>query len=611
MDHGIPCDCSTRTRDATSGFGRTAPLSSDLVEHRELSLTDGEPQRPIDGETPSARGIARSVRDQGASSVDFALERRSVSAPEISRSVGCHHDESSRSPLTSGRVYSEVVRKSSQFRKLFELARGGMGRIDLVSAREGTFLRLHAVKRLHLPGRDDPEFREMFLDEARIAGLIRHANVVSVLDVDEDEDGPFLVMDYVEGVSLKNVIVRHHKSKEPIPIQLCARISSQIAQGLHAAHELTTPDGKPLELVHRDVSPQNVIVGFDGVVRVTDFGVAKAVGRSTRTDAGVLKGKHGYFSPEQLRFEEPDRRSDLFALGVILYEMLTTRRLYANREGTEGAHRTLNEPPPDVGEIRPDAPPALVELLFDLLAKDPKDRPKTAREVARRLEAIGAESSSSEGLLEITEYMETTFGAERAEMRERVARGLEEVDPVAAQSMRADSARAALTPKDGGHLPTSTIEEPPLSTTVHSPLLPTPADSTEAGPGAMTKGAKTAVPSEHRRTWLVVLALAPVVVASALAISVATSHRAKNTESPPRQQPTPEPLATAEPDASSSTESALPETAPRASASEAPLSSAPTRTVKPREAARQKPSASTESSAKPPPTPFDGLGARE
>ncbi len=187
--------------------------------------------------------------------------------------------------------------------KLFDLAKGGMGTVELALRREGEFRRLHAVKRLHPHLLEDEDLRAMFLDEARIAGLLRHANVVSVLDVGEDAQGPFLVMDYVDGVTLSTIIQHHAPLQQLLPVQLCARIGGEIARGLAAAHELTGHDGKLLDIVHRDVSPQNVLVGFDGQVRLADFGIARALGRSAKlTELGVIKGKIGYQAPEQLRF---------------------------------------------------------------------------------------------------------------------------------------------------------------------------------------------------------------------------------------------------------------------------------------------------------------------
>lgn len=333
---------------------------------------------------------------------------------------------------------------SSSYVLVAPLASGGMAEVSLVMRREGSFSRLYAMKRLHAHLQGDEQVRAMFVDEARYAGLIRHAHVVSVLDVGEDASGPFLVMDYVDGVSLSELLKARGGS--PIPLQLCLRIVAQIAEGLHAAHELKDASGNPLHLVHRDVSPQNVLVGYDGVVRVMDFGIAKALGQSSRTATGVVKGKFGYMAPEQLRFEEADKQSDLFAIGVVLYELLSGKRLYANREGMDGVRRILSEPTPDITDHRPETPPGVVQLLFELLAKKRAQRPATAREVARRLESEVVELAATEGAEELTDYLDSQFGDQRRrrslELQQLLARAEAAPAGVAAQPRAAPGRRA-------------------------------------------------------------------------------------------------------------------------------------------------------------------------
>jgi serine/threonine-protein kinase len=315
---------------------------------------------------------------------------------------------------------------SKRYFTVREIAAGGMGSVALVVRREGSFHRLFAVKRLHPQFRDDPDFRAMFLDEARIAGLLRHPNVVSVLDVGEDDEGPYLLMEYVEGVTLHHLVARAARQGDLIPVSVAVEIAMHAAEGLHVAHELRSPEGEPLELVHRDVSPQNILVGFDGVSRLTDFGVAKAYGRSTKTSTGVLKGKFGYMSPESLRFEELDRRSDLFSLGVVLFELLSGKRLYSGTDGATSARRILAEPPPDIGQEREDVTPELVELLFELLAKEAAHRPATARVVADRLALVSqAVRYLDEESPSLRDYMHARFEedakAQADELRKAIA----------------------------------------------------------------------------------------------------------------------------------------------------------------------------------------------
>jgi len=292
-----------------------------------------------------------------------------------------------------------------------------MGEVELAYRRQGRFRRLYAVKRMHPYLVEDPEAQQMFFEEARIAGLVSHPNVVSVNDVGEDERGPFLVMDYVDGLSLAATIRMAKKHDRQIPIQVVLRLGIETARGLHAAHTLHDHDGRPLELVHRDVSPSNVLVSWDGAARITDFGVAKALGQTMKTSTGVLKGKVSYMSPEQLKFRKLDHRSDLFSLGVVLYELLTTERLYANDEDNTGIRRILEESPPDVGEVRSGVPSALVALMFALLAKEPEGRPTDGGEVVRRLEAVLAELLREEPAVDVGAWLEGLAGSFRDKRR--------------------------------------------------------------------------------------------------------------------------------------------------------------------------------------------------
>jgi serine/threonine-protein kinase len=326
----------------------------------------------------------------------------------------------------SSSVIPETERTAtlSSYRRVCGIAAGGVGTVELALREEGRFRRLYAVKRLHDAYRGDADFRAMFLDEARIAGLVRHPNVVSVLDVGEDARGPFLVMDYVEGVSAAVLVTSAVESGVVLPLQVCLRIVMQAAEGLHAAHELRDARGRQLELVHRDVSPQNLLVGFDGITRVTDFGIAKAFGRSTQTQTGVLKGKFGYMSPEQLRFEEPDRRSDIFSLGIVFFELAAGERLYKNQEGMDGARRILTEPAPDLGDYRDDVPADLVQLLFSMLAKDVEHRPPDAKTVARTIERLLASLAEEEGRLDVAEFLQTAFAVEREMQQSKIEMAL-------------------------------------------------------------------------------------------------------------------------------------------------------------------------------------------
>jgi serine/threonine-protein kinase len=270
-----------------------------------------------------------------------------------------------------------------------EIAKGGLGTVSLVLRRDGRFQRLYALKRLHPHLREDPEVRTMFMEEARVAGLLRHPNIVGVLDVGEDDDGPFLVMEYVDGLSLATAVKILGRRGELFPISIVVDVIRQVADGLRSAHELVADDGTPSPIVHRDISPQNVLLGFDGIARLTDFGIAKAIGGDGQTTTHALKGKYGYMSPEQLRFSRLDARADLFALGVVMWEMAAGKRLFPGRDLEVTANRILNDPPPDLLAERGDAPPELERILFGLLAKDRDHRTTSAATVVAELTELG------------------------------------------------------------------------------------------------------------------------------------------------------------------------------------------------------------------------------
>lgn len=282
-----------------------------------------------------------------------------------------------------------------------------MGSVEIAVRTDSRFSRLCAVKRLHPHLRQDPEFRAMFLDEARIAGLINHPNVVSVLDVGEDTEGPYLVMDYIAGLSVRRLI---GPDKAQLPMQVALRIVEQAARGLHAAHHAKDHEGNSLGVIHRDVSPANLLLGFDGLVRVADFGIARAAGKSTKTSTGVLKGKLAYMAPEQLRFRKIDQRVDLWALGVVLFELVAGRRLYeVTEEG--GLAAILEDPPPDLGTERDDVPPALVSLVFRALAKRAENRPESAESMGDQLAILIEDLVAEEGAIELLAFVQETLGA--------------------------------------------------------------------------------------------------------------------------------------------------------------------------------------------------------
>jgi serine/threonine protein kinase len=268
-----------------------------------------------------------------------------------------------------------------------EIAAGGMATVHFgrLIGPVG-FSRTVAIKRLHPQFAKDPEFVSMFLDEARLAARIRHPNVVPTLDVVAVEGELFLVMEYIEGESLARVIGAARHAGLRLPIAHAVAILAGTLYGLHAAHEATNERGEPLELVHRDVSPQNILVGTDGVPRVLDFGVAKAAGRLQTTREGQLKGKIAYMAPEQLQGGKIDRRVDVFAAGVVLWEALTGVRLFRGDSDVEVFGKVMQGSVTPPSSLVHDVPPALDAIVMRALSRAPDDRFESARTMARALE---------------------------------------------------------------------------------------------------------------------------------------------------------------------------------------------------------------------------------
>ena len=266
-----------------------------------------------------------------------------------------------------------------------EIASGGMASVWLARQRgDGGFSRVVAVKQLFPQFARDPEFVTMLRDEARLVARIRHPNVIPTLDVAGVDGELILVMEYVAGESLSKLLAATRARSEPVDPAIAVAIITDVLEGLHAAHQATNERGMPLVIVHRDVSPQNVIVGSDGVARVFDFGIAKAVGRLQQTtEAGQIKGKVVYMPPEQVFGETVDRRSDIWAASVVLWEMLSGRQLFADIADAIRFHGADDEieAPNTSAEAA-----ALAPVLRRGLARKPEDRFATAREMIVALE---------------------------------------------------------------------------------------------------------------------------------------------------------------------------------------------------------------------------------
>jgi serine/threonine-protein kinase len=304
-----------------------------------------------------------------------------------------------------------------------EIGAGGMGSVHLARLDGPSgFSRTVAIKRLHPHVAKDPEFAAMFLDEARLAARIAHPNVISTLDVVQMTGELFVVMEYVHGESLARLWRTAHDRGERIPVATAVSVLIDVLDGLHAAHEAKDVSGRPLEIVHRDVSPQNVLVGRDGLARVLDFGIARARSRIYATMPGQLKGKLGYMAPEQLMGETMDRRTDIFAASVVLWELLTGRRLFDGDPNPKTIAAMLVDGADSPSRHASEIPEALDAVVLRGLAREKADRYATADAMARALESAITPSRRKE----IGDWVERIAGealeasAARLELAERV-----------------------------------------------------------------------------------------------------------------------------------------------------------------------------------------------
>jgi serine/threonine-protein kinase len=270
---------------------------------------------------------------------------------------------------------------------MLRIGRGGMATVWVARerAKDPKDDRLVAVKAMLLELADETEFVTMFLDEVRLVRAIKHPNIVEIYDVGDSDGIMWMSMEWVEGESLHTVIAEAGK-RRAIPPELAVKIIADAASGLHAAHELRDLDGSLRGVVHRDVSPHNILIGTNGMVKLVDFGVAKAVGRiSEATRAGQLKGKFGYMSPEQALGKAVDRRSDIFSLGIVLFELTTSRRLFRGEHDIDTLKLVIGGPIPKPTSIDPKYPVGLERIVLKALDRHVENRYQTAQELAEDL----------------------------------------------------------------------------------------------------------------------------------------------------------------------------------------------------------------------------------
>jgi serine/threonine-protein kinase len=418
---------------------RTTPLATAAAQPVEDEiLSQGRPVR-----TEISRRVPSPVAE--GSEIPSPLPPRSEPKPRLdsARRTGDAPPPSAPLPARIRILDPDDERRNlDPYELIGELASGGMATVYLGRlAGAGGFSRFVAIKQLHPHLAREEQFVQMFLDEARLAAGIHNAHVVPILEVGMSKAGYFLVMEYIEGDTLAGLTLRALRagghdggpSEGPpnppalrstgLPAPVGVRIVLDALEGLHAAHQLADGEGVHLGLVHRDCTPQNILVGVDGSARLTDFGVARAASRLAITRPQQVKGKVAYLSPEQAHAMDLDRRSDLFTMGIVLWEVLAGRSLFQADNEAVTLSRVVSGPIPAVRSYVPDLPPELDDVCRKALHRDRNKRFRTAAEMAEALE-LAAEGIGVASPREVGRFVEATMGADLIAQREAVRAGL-------------------------------------------------------------------------------------------------------------------------------------------------------------------------------------------
>ena len=332
---------------------------------------------------------------------------------------------------------------AGKYSVIAELGRGGMATVFLAVAQgPGGFNKLQVVKRLRPALAVDPEFLQMFLEEARLSARINHPHVVQTNEVGFDGVYHYIAMEYLDGQALETILRRTNEKKQPLPLSMHLRVLADCLAGLHAAHELTDFEGNPLNVVHRDVSPHNVMVTYDGQVKVLDFGIAKAADSSGDTRTGIMKGKCAYMAAEQFGGTKVDRRADVFAVGVMLWQCLTGARMWKGLSDADIFQRLATGDIRKPTTVKPDIHPDLEAIVMRALALKPEDRFATAadfqNEIEKHLRSLGDQGTTRD----VGKFISTLFADSRAALKTAIE-----------QQMKANATASELAKKHTAEVP--------------------------------------------------------------------------------------------------------------------------------------------------------------
>ncbi len=400
-----PVKVQVRERDGKLAEKQEGALPQDVAA---LLDSFGPEPRHAGETTPEAKRLP----DPGARNPQPRSERPALDLAAVAEAAVA------ASPSRDSAADTEAGSSDGSFgpyQLLERVARGGMAEV-FKAKRTGAegFEKIVAVKRILPYLSDDKEFVDMFVDEAKMVSGLTHPNIVQTTDLGKMGTSYYIAMEYVHGHDLRTIRKRAEQIERPIPSRLCALVVSKVCAALEYAHRQKDDEGRSLEIVHRDISPQNVLISFEGEVKLTDFGIAKAAARASTAESGVLRGKLGYMSPEQARGKPVDRRSDIFSLGILFYELLANQKPFVSdskRSVLEIVRECRLTP---LRTVCPRVPEALESVVMKALERDPKRRYQDAAEMQRELEGVlrGHEDASASGL---ARYLETLFEpAERA-----------------------------------------------------------------------------------------------------------------------------------------------------------------------------------------------------
>ncbi|MBK7859533.1 MAG: protein kinase [Archangiaceae bacterium] len=387
------------------------------------------------------------------------------------------------------------MRKPTIFGKYLLLERvnvGGMAEVFIAKAFgvEG-FERILAIKKILPTMAEDEEFITMFIDEARISVQLNHANIVHIHELGKHDDAYFIAMEYVSGRDLRTILERYRRRKEIMPTAQAVYVASKICEGLDYAHRKKDARGQELSIIHRDVSPQNILCSYEGEVKIIDFGIAKAANRSQKTQAGILKGKFGYMSPEQVRGLPIDRRSDVFAVGVILYEMLTGEKLFVGESDFSTLEKVRNAEVASPRQFNPNIPAGLEKVVLKALTREAEDRYQWASDLQEDLMRFLLAGDAIYSAKHLSQFMKEAFAEDLMRETEKMERFANIDRPEQIES----SGITATHDKGRKRAPSPAVTAPALTGNPTSTLRPSrgsPTVSAASGNGAVATGLQNA-----------------------------------------------------------------------------------------------------------------------